>query len=66
MTTAEVFVDAVPLDDELLGVRRRTAQVTAAVVVSGLAAVAALAAAESQLALLPVAFILGWLNLVGL
>jgi hypothetical protein len=60
------FVDEAPLDAALASVRRRTAVATAAVAAGAMSAAAALAAAEPVLALLPVAFVLGWLNLVGL
>lgn len=51
---------------ELDRVRRRTGRLTAAVCVLALAAAGAgLAADRTYLALLPVAFVLGWLNLVG-
>lgn len=60
------FVDEAPLDAALARVRRRTAIVTATVAGGAVALGAALAAAGSHLALLPVAFVLGWLNLVGL
>ena len=64
--TEGVYVEDMPLDDAVDGTRRRAAQATGLLVV-GASLVAVVAAGfHVQLALLPVAFILGWLNLVGL
>lgn len=69
MTTTEIpprFVDEAPLDAELARVRRLTAYATVATTCISLAAGLALATISPTLPLLPVAFLLGWLNLVGL
>ncbi|HEX8085343.1 MAG TPA: hypothetical protein VF529_13710 [Solirubrobacteraceae bacterium] len=60
------LVHEAPLDAALARVRRRTAAATAAVAAGGVACGVVLVAFDPQLALLPVAFVLGWLNLVGL
>jgi hypothetical protein len=57
---------ATPLDPTLERVRRRTARATATAVACMVPLAAALWTLQPRLALLPVAFILGWLNLVGL
>ncbi len=50
---------------ELDIVRRRTARATAVVALAGAGATAGAAVAGPRLALLPLAFVLGWLNLAG-
>ena len=54
------------MDEVLGGIRRRAAIATGGVVTASLGAAVALAAEGHRSALLPVSFLLGWLNLVGL
>ena len=63
-----IACDAPPagVDLEVLGVRRKTVLATSVVLGAALAATLAAASAGGAAALLPSAFVLGWLNLAGL
>jgi hypothetical protein len=51
---------------ELDAVRKRTSDATRLMLGAAAVAIAGLAALDARLVLLPVAFVLGWLNLAGL
>jgi len=61
-----IFLSQAPVDQDVEEVRRRTVQLTAAAVLAAVVVSVVLATADLRLALMPVAFVLGWLNLVGL
>lgn len=65
-STALRCVVGAELDPELDIVRRRTLHATWWIVAAAAALTVALAMSMTLLALIPVAFVLGWLNLAGL
>jgi hypothetical protein len=63
---ATVSVDLAELDEEIRRVKRRALSATVGIVAVAGAVALPCVATDRQLALLPAAFVLGWLNLAGL